>query len=397
VPDQSSPPRKILQQLTGTNEQVEALARQFLSKLCQSHALINDHVRLLTCILDSINDGLVVVDSNNQLLLINNAASRLGGFHPDEDWQSQIQKHYQVFDGTTGARIEFGEGPVASTLKDGNPREVEVLVRSDRMPREETWLRLSTAPVVSDDGALQGAVTVFQDISDAKAADAMAALIAHDIKNHLVATAGVLDLIAEDPACKIGPDSAPVVQSLRISNQDQLQSLNNLINLWAARKRSINQETDVSALISEAIDLVSDAAKLRDVKFNVQVDKNLPHIWGPQTALHHVICNLLHNAVKYSKRSQSVQVTAHTEDDGITIVVSDSGPGMSPKELDRLFKVQPEAKHERFSSGLGLYLCHQIVQAAGGTLRCESELGKGTRFYLHLKINPNAQPKDAGG
>src|SRR5262249_18105628 len=199
---------------------------------------------------------------------------------------------------------------------------------------------------------------------------------------------GVLDLIAEDPACEIGPDSAPVVQSLRVSNQDQRQSLNNLINLWAARKRSMDQETDVSVLISEAIDLVSDAAELRDIKINAQADKNLPQIWVPQTAMRHVICNLLHNAVKFSKRSQSVQVTAHTEDGGITIVVSDTGPGMSPKELDSLFKVRPEAKHERFSSGLGLYLCHQIVQTAGGTLRCESEIGKGTRFYLHLKISP---------
>jgi PAS domain S-box-containing protein len=388
VSDESSAPRKIREQLTGTNEQVQALARQFLTSLYQSHALINDHVRLLTCILDSINDGLVVVDSKNQLLLTNNAAARLGGFQPDEDWQSQLQKHYQLFDGTTGTRIVFGEGPVAATLKDGNPREVEVLVRSDRTPREETWLRLSTAPVNSDDGALQGAVTVFQDISDAKAADAMAALIAHDIKNHLVATAGVLDLIAEDPACEIGPDTAPVVQSLRISNQDQLQSLNNLINLWAARKRSMDQETDVSALISEAIALVSDAAKLRNVSINAQVDKNLPQIRVPQTAMRHVICNLLHNAVKFSKQSQSVQITAKTEDGGITIVVSDSGPGMSSKELDLLFKVRPEAKPERFSSGLGLYLCYQIVQAAGGTLRCESEIGKGTRFYLHLKINP---------
>lgn len=389
--DQSSTPRNILQQLTGTNEQVETLAREFLSKLCHSHALINDHVRLLTCILDSINDGLVVVDSKNQLLLTNNAAARLGGFHPDEDWRSQLQEHYQLFDGTTGARIEFGEGPVASTLKDGNPREVEVRVRSDRMPKEETWLRLSTAPVTSDDGALQGAVTVFQDISDAKAADAIAALIAHDIKNHLVATAGVLDLIAEDPACQIGPDSAPVVQSLRISNQDQLQSLNNLINLWAARKHSIDQETDVSVLIGEAVALVSDAAKLRHVKINVQEDKNLPHIWVPQTAMRHVICNLLHNAVKFSQRSQSVQVTAHTDNGGITTVVSDNGPGMSPSELDGLFKMHPEIKHEGFSSGLGLHLCHQIVQATGGTLRCESEKGKGTRFYLHLKINPNRQ------
>jgi signal transduction histidine kinase len=512
----STDPKKLFEHLKGSNQQVEALARQFLSSLCQSHELINDHVRLLTSILESMNDGLVVVDTTNQLRLTNSAAVRISGFHPEEDWKTQIEENYRFFDGVTGAPITFGEGIVAASLQDRKPREAEWLVRSERLPNGEAFWRLSTAPIVGDDGSLHGAVTVFQDISEAKAAankvwqlyngapcgyhsltengifaeindtelgwlgvtrdsvihkakfstfltrkshpiftknfatliaegsvnnvelelvdpsgeirnalwssvaitdkkgkllttrctlfditersrlqkdlDALAGLIAHDVKNHMVATAGVLELISEDPECRIGPDTAPVVQSLRISNQDQLQALNNLINLWAARKRAENEEINVSTLVNDAVSLVADAAKLRNVKISVHVDKNLPMIWVPPTAMRHVIGNLLHNGIKYSKHSQSVQASAHAEAGGVTIVISDNGPGMTKKELDNLFKVRTDISPVGFSSGLGLHFCQQIVQGAGGTLRCESEKGNGTRFFLHHKTKPTENP-----
>jgi signal transduction histidine kinase len=512
MPANSRDPDKVSEQVAGAQQRVEAMARQFLSSLCQSHELINDHVVLLTSILDSMNDGLVVVDSTNNLILTNRAAVRLAGIDPNAHWQTQLEADYQFYDGKTGSPLRFGEGIVAASLKDGKPREAEVFVRGSTLPARGIWFRLSTAPVLSQSGALQGAVTVFQDISDAKAAlgkvkelynsapcgyhslaangvfaeindteikwlgtnrdhligkakfsdhlttssrsiftkhfktlaatgsidnveleligaggkirnvlwsslariddagnllstrctlfdvteraqlrrefDALAALIAHDIKNHLVATAGVMELIREDPDCTIGDESSTVVNSLRLSNQDQLQALNNLINLWAAGAQTSPEAVDVSTLMREAADLVADVAQLRDVRTAMSIEANLPKVWAPQTALRHVLCNLLHNAIKFSKPSEAVQVNAYSENNGVTIVICDNGPGMSKKDLENLFKVRAEPKPKGFSSGLGLYLCHQIVEGSGGKIRCESEQGKGTRFFLHLNTKP---------
>jgi len=508
----SSDIEKTTQRVMDVNQQIESLARQFLNSLFASHELINDHVRLLTSILDSMNDGLVVVDSENKLMLTNRAAVRLAGIDPEADWQSQLEENYKFFDGKTGLPIKFGEGIVAAALKDRKPREAEVFVRGHRLPNEEAWFRLSSAPIIRQDGHLQGAVTVFQDISEAKAAlnkakelyngapcgyhslsadgvfaeinnteigwlgakreelvmkakfpdyltkttrpifdkhfttlsstgslnnvelelvgtkgetrnvlwssiaindssgklfatrctlfditersqlqeelDVLTALIAHDIKNHLVATAGVMEFMVDDRTSTISAEARPVIDGLRLSNQDQLQALNNLINLRTAGAYAQAEDANVSSLLDEAAGLVAEVARLRNVSISIRPQENLPLIWAPRTALRHVLCNLLHNAIKFSKPAQSVQVTAYLEDGGVTIVVSDSGPGITKTDVQNLFRVRTKRKPSGFSTGLGLYLCHQIIQAAGGKLTCESEPGKGTRFLLHLDKMP---------
>lgn len=506
----SNSPQDIYQQVRDSSEHIQDLARTFLNNLCQSNDLISDNVQLLTSILESMNDGLVVVDENNNLILTNGAATRLAGIDTELEWLTQLKEHYEFYTSTTGYRIKAGEGGVVATLQDRQPRETEVFVRSSRIRPEGAWFRLSSAPIVRQDGKLLGVVTVFQDISAAKSAlrkarelyntapcgyhsltpdgvigeindteinwlglsrdqlvnrrkfsdfltsstrstfaenfallesrgfasnvelelvgtsgeirnvlwssmasndqngrmvasrctlfdfterkalqqelDALAALIAHDIKNHLVATAGVMEHIADDMESQLSNESKAIMKTLQVSNQDQLQSLNNLINLWAAGVRMPSEELDIRVYTEEAASLVAELGRLRNVKIEIDTENSLPKVWAPPTALRHVLCNLLHNALKFSKSGQTVRVKAYTENGGVTTVITDNGPGMSKKEMENLFKVRTGKKPRGFSSGLGLYLCRQIVEAAGGSIKCESETGKGTRFFLHLKI-----------
>src|SRR5262249_29133583 len=92
--------------------------------------------------------------------------------------------------------------------------------------------------------------------------DALAALIAHDIKNHLVATAGVIELISDDLDSNLSDESRAVMRTLQTSNQDQLQALNNLINLWAAGERMPPENVEVKGFIEEAARLVGELARM---------------------------------------------------------------------------------------------------------------------------------------
>ncbi|PWT97592.1 MAG: hypothetical protein C5B53_07850 [Candidatus Melainabacteria bacterium] len=505
----SDSPKNIYQQVRDYQNHIEDLARQFLHSVCQSNERISDNVELITSILQSINDGLIVVDTNNQLVLTNDIAVKLAGIDKDSEWLKQLNDHYEVYTSTSGHRIPVGQGSISATLKDRTPHISEVFVRSARLNPDGAWFRLSSAPIYRNDGTLQGAVTVFQDISNAKTAlrrvkelynkapcgyhslnqagvfseinntevtwigrhrdelidkakfsdfltsasksefdtqfallasqgtisnielemlkpngqirnvlwssvarhdekgklvttrctvfdlterkhlqqevDALAALIAHDIKNHLVATAGVIELITEDHDSKLSDESKAIMKTLQLSNHDQLQALNNLINLWAAGERTAPEEVDVYVFVQEAANLVRELGLLRNVTINLGPQKTLPKVWVPPMALRHVLCNLLHNAIKFSKTGEAVEVEAYTEDGGVTVVIIDKGPGIPKKELDNLFKVRTGKKPTGFSSGLGLYLCRQIIEAAGGRISCQSEEGKGTRFFLHLR------------
>jgi signal transduction histidine kinase len=102
-----------------------------------------------------------------------------------------------------------------------------------------------------------------------------------------------------------------------------------------------------------------------------------------------VLINILNNAIKYGRRDKEIILTIKKEDENIIISVQDFGIGIPQCEQDRLFEQFYRASHtiERFSGlGIGLYLSKQIVQHHGGDIWLESDVGKGSTFYIRLPV-----------
>jgi len=143
---------------------------------------------------------------------------------------------------------------------------------------------------------------------------------------------------------------------------------------------------NVERLIKDAVDLIQ-LSRRHLVDFNV--DPNAAYINGDHTKLRQLIHNLLSNAVKYSPRGGKITVTASPHPEGqVLISVSDEGIGIPPEQMGRLFKKfsrvdTPEAKEIK-GSGLGLWICHEIVQGHGGNIWVESEPGNGSTFRFTL-------------
>lgn len=148
-----------------------------------------------------------------------------------------------------------------------------------------------------------------------------------------------------------------------------------------------------------AVDVVETAAASdnRQVKVINELPADLPAVIGDATALRMLLANLVNNAVKYNYPDGEVRLTATADDAGVTVSVSDTGPGISEENqqhvFEEFFRVVGEGTAGKSGTGMGLAICRKIAEELGGSITLTSELGKGSTFTVVL---PRAQTDEPG-
>jgi signal transduction histidine kinase len=154
------------------------------------------------------------------------------------------------------------------------------------------------------------------------------------------------------------------------------------------------EKCDLALLASSAAEEVSLQAAQKNVKIVPTFTPGLPPILGDPTYLRQAIVNLLSNAVKYSPEGGRVRINVGWEGSGSLVVsVADKGPGIPPEALPRLFErfYRVPGQEKQTGTGLGLAIVKSVAQAHGGRAWVESQLGKGSVFYLSFPIPPETQ------
>jgi signal transduction histidine kinase len=179
----------------------------------------------------------------------------------------------------------------------------------------------------------------------------------------------------------------------------EAERLTNLINdfldlarLSSGRAKLVREEINLSKVVQKAVKVVRPQASERGVRISVRAPERVPVVRGDEQRLHQVILNLLSNAIKYNKPQGSVAVTVRVnggDENFLRVTVQDTGRGIAPKNLERLFeKFFRAADDEGYArgTGLGLSIANQIVEVHGGRMEVESELGVGSTFAFTIPI-----------
>ena len=159
-----------------------------------------------------------------------------------------------------------------------------------------------------------------------------------------------------------------------------------ITKLESGRLSYVFKIVNVERLIQDAVALVRFSSRHQ---FEHRIHPNITFIKGDQSKLRQVVQNLIGNAVKYSPRGGKVTIVVEDySPDQILIAVSDEGIGIPPEQIEKLFqkfsRVDTGETREIKGAGLGLWICREVVEAHGGKIWIESELGKGTTFKLTL-------------
>jgi len=230
-------------------------------------------------------------------------------------------------------------------------------------------------------------------------------MAAHDLKNPLVGVLGFSDLLVRtDMAQK----PADVIESAQFINAAAHRMVNLIGNLLDVSKYESGQfkpelvELDLAVVTRRLVAQNDKRAALKKIPLHNGIECATP-AWADLTLTEQVMDNLLSNAIKFSAPGQSIFVRSRKQDDQVLWEVQDQGPGLSAKDKTKLFQkfarlsAQPTGGEN--STGLGLSIVKMLVEAMGGRVWCESELGRGATFIVAFPTSKPAgsvQPVPAG-
>jgi PAS domain S-box-containing protein len=361
----------------------------------QAEEAIEQERQRLRVLVDTSPVGIVVVDADGRLLLVNREAERIldTSFANGDSLESYERAAVRRRpDGSLYTREEL---PLERALR-----------RGETVRAEEIWFHLpdgrvvptlrNTTPLYGTSGEIVGAIAIIQDMTPLEEVERVRSeflgMVTHELKTPLTAIKG-------SAATALGSsrplDAAQVRELFEIINgqADRLRELvDDLLDMTRieAGSLSINPEpVHLRGVIEEALATFVRSAGLRDVR--LELPDGLPPVKADRGRIGQVMTNLLTNAAKFSPSEAPITISAEQDCLSVTIHVRDEGRGIAREKLPLLFKkfsrLHEDSAHKLSSTGLGLAICKGIIEAHGGRIWADSGgEGKGTTFSFSLPV-----------
>jgi len=222
-------------------------------------------------------------------------------------------------------------------------------------------------------------------------------MAAHDLRNPLGIIVGVVDLLREELADSLSEENRELFSRVASSAEYMLGLIDDMLDyskIDAGRLELQLHPVDVAELIRQNLAFNSILASKKGIKLRFDSEGPPPLLNLDSRRIQQVLNNLISNALKFSHGGSTVTVTLACGAPEVTIAVADQGQGIVADELGKLFKpysrTSTMSTANEKSTGLGLAIVRRIVEAHGGRIRVESELGRGSIFYVSLPAAPLA-------
>ncbi len=182
---------------------------------------------------------------------------------------------------------------------------------------------------------------------------------------------------------------AEIIRSEAERISEMANNFLDLARLQSGRASLARDPVDLNTVIQLSVNVIKAQADEKGIIISLDMPERVPPVIGDAQRLHQALLNLLSNAVKYSPQGSQITVRARHEKNQLSVSVSDNGPGIPPEALpnifERFYRVPGTERHIT-GTGLGLTITQQIIEAHGGEITVESELGKGTTFAFTLPV-----------
>jgi len=217
----------------------------------------------------------------------------------------------------------------------------------------------------------------------------LSAGIAHEINNPIAIISQEAEwsthLVGEAEA-QCQADFADVRDSLREirAQVDRCKNITHKLLDFARKREPVCQDVDVARLVDDMARLVDKEASYKNVSFVRNLPQDLPNLRTDAPLLRQVVLNLMTNALHAVSIGGHIVASAAYTPQTLEISISDNGCGIQPEDLDKIFNPFFTTKPPGQGTGLGLSMCHNLVEGLGGTIEVKSTVGQGTTFTIHL-------------
>jgi len=217
------------------------------------------------------------------------------------------------------------------------------------------------------------------------------ATVSHELKTPLASSDFSLKLLEDERIGHLTSEQHELVESLKQDNLRMIKIVSELLNLSQVESGNIQlqpQPVAPAQVLEYALDTVRKQAAQQQVNIQTHIPEQLPSIQADVEKTAWVLVNLLTNAIRYSPAGSAVQLTIAQTADTLTFSVKDEGKGIPAAFREKIFErfYQVPGTHSQKSSGLGLAIAREFIEAQGGTIGVESEEGKGSLFYFSLPV-----------
>jgi two-component system, OmpR family, phosphate regulon sensor histidine kinase PhoR len=368
-----------------SNDELADLSKtlnQTALKLDQTIRALTEERNQSAAILASMEEGVAVIDTAQRIIYCNRAFCRA----------ADIQE--KPVEGRPAVELIHNAdllSLIQKTLSGNAIIRGEVVVGSVRTRSFD----VTSAPV-SSDGSVTGAVMVLHDISEIRRLERarrdFAANISHEFRTPLTAIQGFAETLLEGAL----DDSVNSRRFIQIIQDNALrlgrltEDLLKLAQIEAGQLQLEMQPIAIAGVIESCIETVRVKADQKGLSIETEIPPDLPLLHGDFRAVQEILLNLLDNAIRYSSPGGRIRISAAANGPEIALSVSDTGIGIPKAEqyriFERFYRADAARSRESGGTGLGLSITKHLVEAHGGHIKVESEVGCGSTFNVFLPL-----------
>ncbi len=353
-------------------------------------------------IMQSMGEGLIVVNKDGQILLYNPKVESITGYTSQE----VTFRHYRNFiDLRDKNGRKLNEDYIKTAMKQG------LVVRKTH--REDIFIKnknnklipvsIAIAPIFSKEAKIRGLVFNIHDARTEKeldkVKDGFVYVVAHELGNPIFTVDGYLSMILDGNMGKINGKVKDSLLNAQIVNKHLANLVADLLEVIRSESGKMQielEQIDINDVAKEVIKSLSLKAKKKHIELEYEEIKNIEVI-ANRDKLREVLTNLIDNAIKYSPEKRKIIINHDKTKDMLTTNITDEGFGMTRSEKENLFEKFYRVKNDETKNipvtGLGLFIVKTLIEKMGGDIKVESAKDKGSTFSFELKIAKKLAPK----
>jgi CheY-like chemotaxis protein len=384
--------------VAGQISQALALMHTFREKE-RSERAASEQTAILRSVLESIGDGVAVVDGDGKFIVWNSAASTIVSSMGSDRSLEPGTGDVQMFESDTVTPLPFERMPLLRAMRGEAVDGVEVFVRRAGAP-DGQFLSTNGRPWRDEQGVARGAVAVFRDVTREKAtqtqlliSDRMASVgmlasgVAHEINNPLTAVLANLELALLDVASYGGASELEgMLQDARHA-ADRVRQIVRDLKVFSRHEETRSGPVDIHKVLESSLRMA-----WNEIRHRARVQRSygtVPLVHGAESRLGQVFLNLIVNAAQAIPEGKAheneIRVVTCLDSGGrIAVEITDTGTGIPAEELGHLFRPFYTTKGPGIGTGLGLAISHRIITDLGGEVLVQSKVGQGTTFRVIL-------------